>query len=145
MYEHMNIITYEQMIKKKIQKIKIKKGGFQVAEQKSEFLAAHEELVEQVLQNQPEDEYLYDLAELFRVFGDSTRIKILYALFESELCVSDIAQILNLNQSAVSHQLRILKDAKLVKFKRSGKSIFYSLDDDHVRTILSMGMDHVEE
>lgn len=138
MYEHMNIITYEQMIK-------IKKGGFQVAEQKSEFLAAHEELVEQVLQNQPEDEYLYDLAELFKVFGDSTRIKILYALFESELCVSDIAQILNLNQSAVSHQLRILKDAKLVKFKRSGKSIFYSLDDDHVRTILSMGMDHVEE
>lgn len=145
MYEHMNIITYEQMIKRKIQKIKIKKGGFQVAEQKSEFLAAHEDLVEQVLQNQPEDEYLYDLAELFRVFGDSTRIKILYALFESELCVSDIAQILNLNQSAVSHQLRILKDAKLVKFKRSGKSIFYSLDDDHVRTILSMGMDHVEE
>ena len=145
MYEHMNIITYEQMIKKKIQKIKIKKGGFQVTEQKSEFLAAHEELVEQVLQNQPEDEYLYDLAELFKVFGDSTRIKILYALFESELCVSDIAQILNLNQSAVSHQLRILKDAKLVKFKRSGKSIFYSLDDDHVRTILSMGMDHVEE
>lgn len=138
MNEHMNIITYEQMIK-------IKKGGFQVAEQKSEFLAAHEELVEQVLQNQPEDEYLYDLAELFKVFGDSTRIKILYALFESELCVSDIAQILNLNQSAVSHQLRILKDAKLVKFKRSGKSIFYSLDDDHVRTILSMGMDHVEE
>ena len=107
-----------------------------MAEQKSEFLAAHEELVEQVLQNQPEDEYLYDLAELF---------KVLYALFESELCVSDIAQILNLNQSAVSHQLRILKDAKLVKFKRSGKSIFYSLDDDHVRTILSMGMDHVEE
>lgn len=145
MHEHMNIITYEQMIKRKIQKIKIKKGGFQVAEQKSEFLAAHEELVEQVLQNQPEDEYLYDLAELFKVFGDSTRIKILYALFESELCVSDIAQILNLNQSAVSHQLRILKDAKLVKFKRSGKSIFYSLDDDHVRTILSMGMDHVEE
>ena len=138
MYEHMNIITYEQMIKRK-------KGGFQVAEQKSEFLAAHEDLVEQVLQNQPEDEYLYDLAELFRVFGDSTRIKILYALFESELCVSDIAQILNLKQSAVSHQLRILKDAKLVKFKRSGKSIFYSLDDDHVRTILSMGMDHVEE
>ena len=113
-----------------------------MAEQKSEFLAAHEELVEQVLQNQPEDEYLYDL---FKVFGDSTRIKILYALFESELCVGDIAQILNLNQSAVSHQLRILKDAKLVKFKRSGKSIFYSLDDDHVRTILSMGMDHVEE
>ena len=96
-----------------------------MAEEKTEFLAAHEDMVEKVLQNQPEDEYLYDLAELFKVFGDSTRIKILYALFESELCVSDMAQILNLNQSAVSHQLRILKDAKLVKFKRSGKSIFY--------------------
>ena len=105
----------------------------------------HEELLKIVNETMPEETELYDLAELFRVFGDSTRIKILYALFESELCVSDIAQILNLNQSAVSHQLRILKDAKLVKFKRSGKSIFYSLDDDHVRTILSMGMDHVEE
>ena len=89
-----------------------------MAEQKSEFLAAHEELVEQVLQNQPEDEYLYDLAELFKVFGDSTRIKILYALFESELCVGDIAQILNLNQSAVSHQLRILNGAARVFFTR---------------------------
>ena len=114
-------------------------------ETKNELLAAHDDVVAQGLANQPEDEYLYDLAELFKVFGDSTRLKILYALFESELCVNDIAQILNLNQSAVSHQLRILKDAKLVKFKRSGKSIFYSLDDDHVRTILSMGMDHVEE
>lgn len=101
--------------------------------------------LEQVVSNQPADEYLYDLAELFKVFGDSTRIKILYALFESELCVGDIAQVLQMNQSAVSHQLRILKDAKLVKFRRDGKSIFYSLDDDHVRTILSMGMDHVEE
>ncbi len=112
---------------------------------KSELIAAHEEVVAKVLANQPEDEYLYDLAELFKVFGDSTRIKILYALFESELCVNDMAQILNLNQSAVSHQLRILKDSKLVKFRREGKSIFYSLDDDHVRNILSMGMDHVEE
>lgn len=116
-----------------------------MAEEKADYLAAHEQLVEQILENQPQEEYLYDLAELFKVFGDSTRIRILYALFEQELCVSDIARILNLNQSAVSHQLRILKDAKLVKFKRSGKSIFYSLDDDHVRTILSMGMDHVEE
>ena len=116
-----------------------------MADQKTELLAAHDDVVQQVLENQPEDEYLYDLAELFKVFGDSTRIKILYALFESELCVNDIAQILNLNQSAVSHQLRILKNAKLVKYKKSGKNIFYSLDDDHVRTILSMGMDHVEE
>lgn len=123
----------------------VKKGGTDLADQKTELLAAHDDVVQQVLENQPEDEYLYDLAELFKVFGDSTRIKILYALFESELCVNDIAQILSLNQSAVSHQLRILKNAKLVKYKKSGKNIFYSLDDDHVRTILSMGMDHVEE
>ena len=79
------------------------------------------------------------------MFGDSTRIRILYALFESELCVNDIAQLLNLGQSAVSHQLRILKDAKLVRFRREGKIIFYALDDEHVRNILSMGMEHVEE
>ncbi|MBD5445349.1 MAG: helix-turn-helix transcriptional regulator [Lachnospiraceae bacterium] len=88
---------------------------------------------------------LYDLAELFKVFGDSTRIKILYSLFENELCVYDIARLLNLSQSSVSHQLRILKTSKLVKFRREGKSIFYSLDDEHVREIISMGMEHVEE
>ena len=111
----------------------------------SEFLAAHEDVVKRVLESQPDDEYLYDLADLFRVFGDSTRIKILYALFESSLCVGDIAQLLNLSQSSVSHQLKVLKDAKLVKFKREGKIIFYMLDDDHVRTILKLGMEPVEE
>ena len=111
----------------------------------NEFLAAHEDVVRRVLEQQPAEEYLYDLAELFKVFGDSTRIRILYALFESELCVNDIAQLLNLGQSAVSHQLRILKDAKLVRFRREGKIIFYALDDEHVRNILSMGMEHVEE
>lgn len=111
----------------------------------NEFLVAHQDVVKKVLETQPADEYLYDLAELFKIFGDSTRIKILYALIESELCVGDIAQLLNLSQSAVSHQLRILKDAKLVKFRREGKVIFYSLDDDHVRNILNMGMEHVEE
>ena len=111
----------------------------------SDFLAVHEDDVKRVLETQPEDEYLYDLAELFKVFGDTTRIKILYALLESELCVGDIAQILGLSQSAVSHQLRILKDSKLVKFRRNGKIIFYSLDDDHVRNMISMGMEHVEE
>ena len=116
-----------------------------MADSQNDFLVAHEELVNRVLEKQPDDEYLYDLAELFKVFGDSTRIKILYALFESELCVGDIAQILGLSQSAVSHQLRILKDSKLVKFRRDGKIIFYSLDDDHVRNIISMGMGHVEE
>lgn len=93
----------------------------------------------------PDDEVLYDLAELFRVFGDTTRIKILYALFESELCVSDIAQAVGLSQSAVSHQLRVLKASKLVKFRRDGKTVFYSLDDDHVRTMIALGMEHVEE
>jgi DNA-binding transcriptional ArsR family regulator len=111
----------------------------------NEFLAAHEDVVRRVLEQQPAEEYLYDLAELFKVFGDSTRIRILYALFESELCVNDIAQLLNLGQSAVSHQLKILKDAKLVRFRREGKIIFYALDDDHVRNMLSMGMEHVEE
>lgn len=93
----------------------------------------------------PDDEVLYDLAELFRVFGDTTRIKILYALFESELCVNDIAQVVGLSQSAVSHQLRLLKASKLVKFRREGKAIYYSLDDDHVRTMIALGMEHVEE
>ena len=86
----------------------------------------------------PDDEVLYELADLFRVFGDSTRIKILYALHDDELCVQDIANAVQLSQSAVSHQLRVL-------FRREGKTVFYALDDDHVRSILSMGMDHIEE
>ena len=90
-------------------------------------------------------EVLYELADLFRVFGDSTRIKILYALHDDELCVQDIANAVQLSQSAVSHQLRVLKDSKLVRFRRDGKTIYYALDDDHVRSILSMGMDHIEE
>ena len=102
-------------------------------------------IAQKIAEQMPDDEYLYDLSELFKIFGDSTRIRILYALFDNELCVGDIAEILNLSQSSVSHQLRILKDAKLVKFRREGKSMFYALDDDHVRTILSMGMEHVEE
>ena len=88
---------------------------------------------------------LYDLAELFRVFGDTTRIKVLYALFESELCVNDIAQVVGISQSAVSHQLRLLKANKLVKFRRDGKTVYYSLDDDHVRSMIALGMEHVEE
>ncbi|MDD4434470.1 MAG: metalloregulator ArsR/SmtB family transcription factor [Parabacteroides sp.] len=111
----------------------------------NDLLAAHEEIVQKVLEEQPDDEVLYDLAELFKVFGDSTRIKILYALSASELCVGDIAQILHLSQSSVSHQLRILKDSKLVRFRREGKAIFYALDDEHVRNIINMGMEHVEE
>lgn len=113
--------------------------------EEKDFLAAREDVVRKVLEQQPDDEILYDLAELFKVFGDSTRIKILYSMFETELCVNDIAKLLNLSQSSVSHQLRILKSSKLVKFRREGKSIFYSLDDEHVRAIISMGMEHVEE
>ncbi len=105
----------------------------------------HPEHIRQVREMMPDDDSLYDLSEVFRVFGDSTRIRILYALFESELCVCDLAKLLGLTQSAVSHQLRILKDAKLVRFRREGKSIFYSLDDEHVRSILSMGMEHLHE
>lgn len=114
-------------------------------EKRNEFLNANEDVVSKVLENQPDDEYLYDLADLFKTFGDSTRIKILYALFECELCVGDLATILQLSQPAISHQLKVLKDAKLVKFRREGKVIFYSLDDDHVRSILSIGMNHIEE
>lgn len=104
-----------------------------------------DEKLQEIIEQQPDDEILYDLAELFKIFGDSTRIKILYVLSENELCVNDIAQVLNMTQSSVSHQLRILKDSKLVRFRREGKSIFYALDDEHVRNIINMGMEHVEE
>ena len=93
----------------------------------------------------PPDELLYDLAELFKIFGDSTRVKILYALLQNELCVCDIAGLLDVSQSAVSHQLRVLKASKLVKFRREGKVVFYSLADDHVKTIIGQGIDHVCE
>lgn len=109
------------------------------------YLCVHEHTVEEVLAKMPPEEDLYDLAELFKVFGDSTRIRILYALFEAELCVCDIAQLLGLTQSAVSHQLRVLKGAKLVKPRKEGKTVFYSLADDHVRKIIAQGMEHVEE
>lgn len=101
--------------------------------------------MKKVTSQMPPDEMLYDLAELFKIFGDTTRIKILYALFEAELCVCDIAQLLGLSQTAVSHQLRVLKGNKLVKFRREGKTVFYSLADDHVRRIINQGMEHVEE
>ena len=93
----------------------------------------------------PTEEELYDLADLFKVFGDSTRIRILFQLFDKELSVGELADLLNMNQSAVSHQLKVLKQAKLVKNRRDGKSIIYSLDDEHVRTIIAMGIDHIEE
>ena len=110
-----------------------------------EFMHVHEDIVEKVNAEMPDEEVLYDLAELFKVFGDSTRIRILYVLFESEMCVCDIAQLLGMSQSAISHQLRCLKQSKLVKYRREGKTVFYSLADAHVRTILGQGMDHIKE
>lgn len=110
-----------------------------------EYMHVHEAIVNQVNQNMPDEEVLYDLAELFKIFGDSTRIKILYVLFESEMCVCDIAQLLGMTQSAISHQLRSLKQSRLVKARREGKTVFYSLADGHVRTILDQGMEHVAE
>lgn len=91
------------------------------------------------------EEQLFDLAELFKIFGDSTRIKILYELSKGERNVSDIALALNMNQSAISHQLRVLKNSKLVKNRREGKAIYYSLADDHVETIINQGMEHILE
>lgn len=105
----------------------------------------HGELLDQLRPGLPEDEKLYDLAELFKMFGDSTRIRILYALFEAEMCVCDIAELLGMTQSAISHQLRLLKQAKLVKNRREGKTVFYALADEHVRTIIYQGMEHIEE
>ena len=105
----------------------------------------HEDLLKIVNDNMPNEDELYDLAELFKVFGDSTRIRILFVLFGSEVCVCDLAETLNMTQSAVSHQLKILKQAKLVSSRREGKSVFYSLADEHVRTIIDQGREHIEE
>ena len=105
----------------------------------------HADKLKAVNENMPDEDEMYDLAELFKIFGDSTRIRILSVLFESEVCVCDLAEALNMNQSAVSHQLRILKQAKLVTGRREGKSVFYSLADDHVRTIIAEGREHIEE
>ena len=91
------------------------------------------------------EEELYDLAELFKIFGDTTRIKILYTLYDNEICVCDIAEVLNMTQSAVSHQLRVLKQARLVKFRKEGKTVFYSLDDNHIHRILGQGLEHIKE
>lgn len=112
---------------------------------KCEYLCIHEDTIKKVTADMPDEETLYDLAELFKIFGDSTRIKILYALFESELCVCDISQLLNVSQTAVSHQLRLLKTNKLVKSRKDGKNVFYSLADDHVYSIIGQGMEHINE
>ena len=110
-----------------------------------EFIHAHDEIVEKVRRELPSEDTLYDLTELFRIFGDSTRIRILYVLFEAEMCVCDIAALLGMTQSAISHQLRALKNARLVTSRRDGKTVFYSLADDHVKTIINQGLEHILE
>lgn len=105
----------------------------------------HKNIVDAVSMELPEEEVLYDVADLFKVFGDTTRIKILYTLFKSEMCVCDIAEILDMTQSAISHQLKVLKQAKLVRNRREGKQIMYSLDDAHIASIIQLGVEHVME
>lgn len=114
-------------------------------EEKNEYMTIDSDVAQNIIDKMPEESELYDLADLFKVFGDSTRIKILYALYENEMCVYDIANILNMTQSAISHQLRILKQNRLVKYRKEGKTVLYSLADEHVFTILSQGIEHVEE
>ena len=105
----------------------------------------HDDVVNSVRTKMPKEETLYDLAELFKVFGDSTRIRILWALDEAEMCVCDIAYLLNMTQSAISHQLRVLKQAKLVRNRKEGKVVYYSLDDEHVKMIFDQGLVHINE
>ncbi|WP_313073984.1 ArsR/SmtB family transcription factor [Lacrimispora sp.] len=110
-----------------------------------DFICVHESVVNQVLNAMPKEQELLDLADFYKVFGDATRIKILYVLSQSEMCVCDVANLLQMSQSAISHQLRVLKQMRLVKFRRDGKTVFYSLADGHIETILAQGMEHISE
>ncbi len=101
--------------------------------------------IEKVTENMPVEEQVYELAELFKMLCDPTRVKILYCILENEMSVSDITEVVGSTQSAVSHQLRVLKQARLVKYRKVGKSVIYSVSDEHVETILSMGMEHISE
>ena len=107
--------------------------------------AIHEDIIAKVRRKFPDEEVLLDLAELFKVFGDSTRIRIISALLHSEMCVCDLAVLLGMTKSAISHQLRILRQTKLVKYRRQGKVVFYSLDDMHVGAIFKQGFNHINE
>ena len=113
--------------------------------QSCETLHHHDDLVERIAHEMPPEEDLYDLADFFKVFADTTRIKMLYVLLKQEMCVCDIAQTLEMTQSAISHQLRILKQMDLVKNRRDGKTIYYSLADAHIVNILNQGMEHINE
>lgn len=110
-----------------------------------ETIHHHAEMVKLVTEALPREEDMYDLADFFKVFADTTRIKILYVLLKQEMCVCDIAQTLEMTQSAISHQLRILKQMDLVKNRREGKTIYYSLADAHIVSILNQGMEHINE
>lgn len=110
-----------------------------------EYMHAHEDIINDVKEKMIDENSLYDLADLFKIFGDTTRIKILYVLSEHSMCVCDIATLLGISISAVSHQLKVLKTAKLVKYRRQGKTVFYSLSDDHVKTIINNGLEHINE
>ena len=105
----------------------------------------HNTIIEAVRAKLPKEEVLYDLAELFKVFGDTTRVKIISALFESEMCVCDIAELLHMSQSAISHQLRVLRQARLVKYRKEGKVAFYALNDEHIKHIFDEGLEHILE
>ncbi len=105
----------------------------------------HAALVEELSATLPDEDTLDEISELFKIFGDSTRIKILYVLHEGEMCVCDIATVLQMTQSAISHQLRVLRQNRLVRTRRAGKTVYYSLADDHVKTIIKMGIDHISE
>lgn len=112
---------------------------------KCDCTVIHEDVVREVRKQMPDEEDLMDLADFFKVFGDTTRVSILCALFKSEMCVCDIAALLGMTKSAISHQLRVLKQSKLIKYRRDGKVVYYSLDDDHVKNIFDQGLSHVEE
>ncbi|MEG1848481.1 MAG: metalloregulator ArsR/SmtB family transcription factor [Lachnospiraceae bacterium] len=117
----------------------------EVIVEQCEYIHVHEDIVTEVNEKMPSEEELYDLADFFKIFGDSTRLKILTVLLCSEMCVCDLAQILGMTQSAISHQLRTLKQMALVKNRRDGKTILYSLTDGHIMTILNQGLEHIEE
>lgn len=125
--------------------IKEKAGGDRMAQEENTYIHVDEKTLEIIDEKMPPEEELQDLAEFFKVFGDATRLKILYVLLSAEMCVYDIAAVLGMSQSAISHQLRVLKQMDLVKNRREGKTIFYSLADAHIVTILSQGLDHIEE
>lgn len=114
-------------------------------EDKCNVEVIHDDIVSAVKEKMPNEEMVYSLSELFKVFGDATRLKILWALEEGEMCVCDIAYLLNMSQSAISHQLRVLKQARLVKNKREGKVIYYSLDDEHIKQIFDQSVIHIKE